>query len=49
MFGEYALYSFDLFLFTKFFFFFFFLPCISPYLGECSVRERNVSFVVVVE
>ena len=46
MFGECALYSFDLFLFTKFFFF---LPCISPYLGECSVREKNVSFVVVVE
>ena len=42
MFGEYALYSFDLFLFIKFFFFALYVA----YLGECSVHEKNVSVVV---
>ena len=47
MFGEYALYRFDLFLFINFFLIFFFFALHVAYLGECSVREKNVSFVVV--
>ena len=45
MFGECALYSFDLFIFINDFFF---LALYVAYLGECSVLEKNVSFFVVV-